>query len=152
MCACVSFCNFSRNLQKKHISRKCKTKTKSLFLNQNKSSQKASHFQSLLFITKRRQTQKVAYSADRFLASIPILNLNSEKFLLLFVLKGFIDYLGKFFPMKNNNKCPNKRNITCYDVTKISQFLRLLSFGNEKYALMYMNIFLKEIEERKSML
>ena len=62
--------------------------------------------------------KKVAYSADRFLASIPTLNLISENFLLLFVLKGFIDYLGKFFPMKNNNKFPNKRNITCYDVTK----------------------------------
>ena len=42
--------------------------------------------------------KKVAYSADRFLASIPTLNLISENFLLLFVLKGFIDYLVKFLP------------------------------------------------------
>ena len=41
--------------------------------------------------------KKVANSVDRFLASIPTLHLISEKFLLLFVLKGFIDYLAKFF-------------------------------------------------------
>ena len=48
--------------------------------------------------------KKVAYSVDRFLASIPTLNLISENFLLLFVLKGVIDYLVKLFHTKNNNK------------------------------------------------
>ena len=62
--------------------------------------------------------KKVAYSADRSLASITTLNLISKNFLLLFVLKDFIDYLVKFFPMKNNNKCLKKRNITCDDVKK----------------------------------
>ena len=69
-------------------------------------------FRTYFSLLSDGRLKNVAYSADRFLASIPTPNLISENFLLLFVLKG------KLFPTKNDNKCPNKRNITCYDVTK----------------------------------